>query len=445
MAGRVLTQRELNRALLARQLLLERVAPARSRARSSGSAASRTSTRRTRTSASGRASTASSVTRSTAALERRIGRSGDAHARHDPPRLCARLLAVRGRDPQSAATVVAARPQAAFGARRPRCGKRGVARARGRDDAQPRRDRRAPARVRSAGCAGRARMERRRRRARSRAAVGNLERSVARTRSRSPRTGSALPPSTRTRRSSTWRVATWPASGLRRATTSPTGPASPCRSFTPVLERMRLRRFRDEKTAASYSTCRARRFPIPRRPRRSVSCRRGTRRCSSTRGAPASCPSVIGRASSTRRRRTRSGRFSSTAPSRARGASTAIAFVTEPFERLSREAGVELRRRGRAPRRVPSLASDDSHRDRRDIAAGAVALHAQHRVLAAVRENEVVRVARRPAGPRRVRRAGGTPCPSACRGSRAGRCARRCRRCAPSRGCARCGPGTSPG
>ena len=60
---RTLTQRELNRALLARQLLLDRVA-FRSRARSSGSAESRINTRRTRTSGCGRASRASAETTS---------------------------------------------------------------------------------------------------------------------------------------------------------------------------------------------------------------------------------------------------------------------------------------------------------------------------------------------------------------------------------------------
>ena len=41
---------------------------------------------------------------------------------------------------------------------------------------------------------------------------------------------------------------------------------------------------------ASSSTCRARRYRIPRRRRRCASCRPGTRRCSSTRAGRASCP-----------------------------------------------------------------------------------------------------------------------------------------------------------
>ena len=181
-------------------------------------------------------------------------------------------------------------------------------------------------------------------------------RSVARTRSRSRRTGSARRPSARTRR----------LEHLARRYLAAFGPATrddladwagvPVTFFDAGARTHDGCAASAPTTAASCSTCPARRFPIPTRPRRFASCRRGTRRCSSTRGAPASSPSVTGRASSTRRRRNRSGRSSSTAPSRARGASTAVA--SSP----SRSSGCRARRApscatrpSASPRSTPSF------------------------------------------------------------------------------------------
>ena len=70
-AERVLSERELNRALLARQSLLEPAGAARCRPPSSGWAACRRSTRRRSTSGSGRASQGLERRQVTRALERR--------------------------------------------------------------------------------------------------------------------------------------------------------------------------------------------------------------------------------------------------------------------------------------------------------------------------------------------------------------------------------------
>ena len=130
----------------------------------------------------------------------------------------------------------------------------------------------------------------------------------------------------------------------------------PVKFFDPVLERHEPAPLPRRGRQRAARRARAHRSPIPTRPRRFASCRRGTRRCSSTRGAPASSPSVTGRASSTRRRRNRSGRSSSTAPSRARGASTAAASAPSRSSGCrARRASSCARRPSASPRSTPSF------------------------------------------------------------------------------------------
>ena len=131
---RTLTRRELNRALLARQLLLERVAAAAARTRSSASAGSRPSTRRRCTSGCGRGCADFEPAALTARARAARGRAGHADARHDPPRLAARLLAVRGRRARGAPRAVAARVE---GAGRRRDGRRRARRSRARSTTAP--------------------------------------------------------------------------------------------------------------------------------------------------------------------------------------------------------------------------------------------------------------------------------------------------------------------
>jgi len=96
------------------------------------------------------------------------------------------------------------------------------------------------------------------------------------------------------------------------------------RDLAPALERLSLRRFRDED-GKSCSTSPARPFPIRTRPPRSGSCQPGTRRFSSTHAGPGSCPSASARSFSTRRIRRPCRRSSWTAPSREPGGTTAVA------------------------------------------------------------------------------------------------------------------------
>ena len=92
----------------------------------------------------------------------------------------------------------------------------------------------------------------------------------------------------------------------------------------PPLERIATRRFRAEDGAELVDLPRARCRTRTRR-RRCASCRPGTRRCSPTRAAAASCPRSTGRGSSTPRCRSRSGPSSWTDRSPAPGSSTAAA------------------------------------------------------------------------------------------------------------------------
>ena len=78
----------------------------------------------------------------------------------------------------------------------------------------------------------------------------------------------------------------------------------PPAELKPVLEKMELRRFRGEEDG-SCSTCRGVRFPIRRRGRRCASSPPGTPPCSCTLAAAASCPSAFARWCSARRRHSR--------------------------------------------------------------------------------------------------------------------------------------------
>jgi uncharacterized protein YcaQ len=75
--------------------------------------------------------------------------------------------------------------------------------------------------------------------------------------------------------------------------------------LAPALERMRLRRFRDDDGGELLDLTRAR-SPAPTCRRRCGSSRCGTPRCSSTRAGHGSCPRISARSSSTRRPRIRS-------------------------------------------------------------------------------------------------------------------------------------------
>jgi len=119
----------------------------------------------------------------------------------------------------------------------------------------------------------------------------------------------------------------------------------PPAAFAPALDRMKLRRFEDPR-AGSSSTSRARRCPIPPRPRRSGSSPRGTRPCLCTRAERRSCPSGSDRASSTPRPRTRDRRSWSTGRWPGRGAWSGAAWRSSPSSVYrGRRSGRSTRRR----------------------------------------------------------------------------------------------------
>ena len=296
MTEAVLSPRALNRALLARQGLLERSAARRCRACSSGWAGCRRSTRRRCTSGCGRGSTGFERDALTRALEARERDPGDADAQHDPPRLRRGLLAARGRRPRGAP-------------RRRGCGPRG-----GSCRAPPR-SRPPPSALRAA-LAGGATLRRKEidaligKAARARRSASGSTSSARRRRARG---SAAAPTSTRSPRTGSGRADVAPERRRRAprpplprrlrarhgARTSPPSPA--CRRATspPSLERLELRRFRS-RTATSCSTSRARPLPDPDTPGAGALPRRpGTRACSCTRAAPACSPRSTARGSST--------------------------------------------------------------------------------------------------------------------------------------------------
>ena len=91
-------------------------------------------------------------------------------------------------------------------------------------------------------------------------------------------------------RSTTSFGAILPRSVRRPAMTSRSWAEMKLGDLAPALDRLPLRRFRDEQ-GRSFWTCGERRCPIPRRPRRCAFSRPGTPFCSSTRAAPGSCRS----------------------------------------------------------------------------------------------------------------------------------------------------------
>ena len=268
------------------------------------------------------------------------GRAGDADAQHDPPRLAARLLAVRAGDPRGAAGAAG-------------CG------------LGPSRDARGDGRRRAHA----ARRLARRRRADAQAEIEALLGKAARRRVGLWIDLVRVPPSgtwerrraDRLRAAEDWLGAARRAErrGRRRAARAPLptrgfGPASrkDVASFTGLaaaaLDRpargVELRRFRSED-GEELLDLPAPRSRIRRRPRRRASCRPGTRRCSSTRGAPACCRRSTGRSSSARRPA-----LVPDVPRRRRGRRHVAPRATAGSARAVRPAGRRATRR-RWPRR----------------------------------------------------------------------------------------------
>lgn len=98
----------------------------------------------------------------------------------------------------------------------------------------------------------------------------------------------------------------------------------PVGEIAPVLDRLRLRRFRAESGELLLDLPRAP-LPDPDAPRPSASCPCGTRPCSCTHAGRESFPRSTARAFSVRRRHTRSTRSSSTGPWLERGSTRAAA------------------------------------------------------------------------------------------------------------------------
>ena len=178
-------------------------------------------------------------------------RSGDAHARHDPRRLETRLLAVRGRDPRAATRLVAPRPEAAPAGGRARAPGGGAA---GADGGRARRhDELVEVVGRSWGWqAPGSSSSVSRPRARGR--------SAARISSRPPSAGSDRRTSRWLRRSTISSVATSARSGRRRARDIAQWAGMKPRDIAPALERLALRRFRDESGGELLDVPRA---PLP--------------------------------------------------------------------------------------------------------------------------------------------------------------------------------------
>ena len=319
-AMRTLTQRELNRALLARQLLLERGRMPLPKAleRIGGIQAQYAPSMYIGLWSRLEGFTRDALTR---ALERRSVDPGHADAPHHPPRLARRLLAAGARRPRGPPRALAAR----------RC-------------ATPRRRRRWPAR--RAGCAS--------------AMNGTISRKEIEALLGRPRASGVglwidlvrVPPSGtwERRRADLYAAAEdWvgpppddgdAAEHLVRRYLAGFGPASE----KDVVELHRAAAHRGPRDRSTGSSCAAstagwwispaRRSPTPRRRRRRASCRPGTRRCSSTPAAPACCPRSTGRRSSASRRRTRSRPSWSTARWPVRGGTRRAGSSSKPFGRL---------------------------------------------------------------------------------------------------------------
>ena len=344
---RVLTQPELNRALLARQLLLERtrIPIPRALERMCGLqdqyAPSGYIGLWTRLAGFER----DDLTR---ALERRAVDPGDPDARHDPPRVAPRLLALRPRDRRAAARVVVPRDQAHAT----------------NGDASARSIRAAAACSPTAHCARR-RSSRRSASRRATSSASGSGRSWSASRRREPgssaaRISTASPSSGSVRRRAT---AEQGRDLLVRRYLAAFGPASradiatftglPLTTLDGVLRRLPLREVPDRRGRAA-----------PRRPWRPAPTagHGGAGALPPDLGRDAARPraadpdparAVPARRSSTRRCRSRSARSSSTDRSPARGVSMTAASRRHPSNRSRRPRGARLSPKPR-PRRVPS-------------------------------------------------------------------------------------------
>ena len=297
---RTLTQRELNRALLARQLLLERVRLPIPRAleRIGGIQDQYAPNAYIRLWSCLEGFRRDDLTR---ALERRTVVQATLMRGDDPRRLETRLLAVRGRDPRAAARLVAPRAEAA-----PEEAEleRQAAELRALMADGPRRHEELVEVVgRSWGMAGpwlelvrvppSGTWEKRRAHLFQTAErwVGPEDVEVAPALDQLVRRYlGAFGPAPR---------------GRHRAS----GPGVKPRDLAPRSGAARRCAASATSRAASSSTSRARRSPTPRRRRRCASCRPGTPCSSSTRGGRVSSPRSTGRGSSRRRRRSRSRTF----------------------------------------------------------------------------------------------------------------------------------------
>ena len=119
------------------------------------------------------------------------------------------------------------------------------------------------------------------------------------------------------------------------------GRASRRRRSSRSLERMRLRRFADERRRGAARPARARRSPTPRRRRRARFLPTwDATLLAHARRTPGSCPRSTAPRSSTPRRRSRRRRSSSTARSPERGATKRTASATSPSAASPRRPAV---------------------------------------------------------------------------------------------------------